>query len=211
GETTAAMYLSFASDQLDDNQITDYLTRVVQPKLAAISGVQSATIVGGRVFAMRIWLKPDKLAAYGLSPAQVSQALAANNSLAAVGASKGSLITVNLNAATDLHTAEEFKQLVIREQDGAVIRLKDVADVVLGAESYDTVVHYGGEDATFIGINVLPNANALTVIRDVRAIIPDIIAQLPAGMEASIPYDATAYINGAISEVVDTLVEALAI
>src|ERR1019366_1822629 len=107
GETTAAMYLSFASDQLDSNQITDYLTRVVQPKLASISGVQSAQILGARVFAMRIWLKSDRLAAYGLSPAQVSAALAANNALAAVGATKGSFISVNLNAATDLHTADE--------------------------------------------------------------------------------------------------------
>ena len=211
GETTASMYVSFYSKELDSNQITDYLTRVVQPKFSAVDGVQSAQILGGRTFAMRIWLKPDKLAAYGLSPAQVRVALAANNSLAAVGATKGSMISVNLNAATDLHTADEFKELVIREQDGAVIRLKDVADVVLGAENYDSAVHYGGEDATFIGINVLPNANALTVIRDVRAIIPEIIAQLPAGMEASIPYDATAYINGAIHEVVTTLVEALAI
>jgi multidrug efflux pump len=211
GETTASMYLSFYSKELDSNQITDYLTRVVQPKLAAVDGVQSAQILGGRTFAMRIWLKPDKLAAYGLSPAQVRVALAANNSLAAVGATKGSMISVNLNAATDLHTAAEFKELVIREQDGAVIRLKDVADVVLGAESYDTVVHYGGEDATFIGINVLPNANALTVIREVRAVFPEIVAQLPAGLQASIPYDATAYINGAIHEVVNTLIEALVI
>ena len=138
GESTAAMYLSFASDQLDNNQITDYLTRVVQPKLASIAGVQSAQILGARVFAMRIWLKPDKLAAYGLSPAQVSAALVANNALAAVGATKGSFISINMNAATDLHTAEEFKKLVVKEQNGAIIRLSDVADVVLGAENYDT-------------------------------------------------------------------------
>ena len=211
GETTSSMYLSFYSTELDSNQITDYLTRVVQPKLAAVDGVQSAQVLGGRTFAMRIWLKPDRLAAYGVSPAQVRQALTGNNSLAAVGATKGSLISVNLNAATDLHTAEEFKQLVIRQQDGAIIRLQDVADVVLGAESYDTVVHYGGQDATFIGINVLPTANALTVIADVRKIYPEIVAHLPAGLKSNIPYDATAYINGAIHEVVVTLAEALAI
>jgi multidrug efflux pump len=211
GETTASMYLSFYSTELDSNQITDYLTRVVQPKLASVSGVQSAQILGGRTFAMRVWLKPDKLAAYGISPSQVRAALAANNSLAAVGATKGSLISVNLNAATDLHTADEFKQLVVKQENGAIIRLQDVADVVLGAESYDSVVHYGGQDATFIGINVLPTANALTVIADVRAIFPDIVAQLPAGLHANIPYDATAYIHGAIDEVVSTLLEALVI
>ncbi|MDD2765236.1 MAG: efflux RND transporter permease subunit [Opitutaceae bacterium] len=211
GQSTASMYISFYSDQLEANQITDYLTRVVQPRLAAVNGVQSAQILGGRTFAMRIWLKPDRLAAYGLSPAQVRQAIAANNSLAAVGATKGAMISINLNAATDLHTAEEFKQLVIREQNGAVIRLRDVADVVLGAENYDSSVNFGDKHATMVAINVLPTANALTVIKDVRAVFPDIVAQLPAGLDALILYDATAYISNAIHEVVTTLVEALAI
>jgi multidrug efflux pump len=211
GETTAAMYLSFSSDVLDNNQITDYLTRVVQPKLAAVSGVQSATILGGRNFAMRIWLKPDRLAAYGLSPTDVSQALARNNALAAVGATKGSLISVNLNAATDLHTAEQFRRLVVKQQNGAIIRLRDVADVVLGADNYDTIVHFNGRAATFIGIFVLPTANALDVIDGVKAVFPQIVADLPAGLHASIPYDSTEYIHDAIHEVTTTLVEALAI
>jgi len=211
GESTAALYLGFSSDQLDNNQITDYLTRVVQPKLAAVNGVQSATILGGRTFAMRIWLKPDKLAAYDISPSQVSQVLAANNSLAAVGATKGSYISINLNAATDLHTAEEFKQLIIKQQNGAVIRLRDIADVVLGAESYDTEVRFNGEAATFIGINVLPTANALDVIDTVKKTVPEIVAALPAGLRLTIPYDSTAYIHDAIGEVTHTLVEALLI
>ena len=211
GQSTASMYLSFYSDQLEGNQITDYLTRVVQPRLAAVNGVQSAQILGGRTFAMRIWLKPDRLTAYGLSPVQVRQALAANNSLAAVGATKGSMISINLNAATDLHTAEEFRQLVLLQKNGAIIRLRDVADVVLGAESYDSSVNFGEKHATMVAINVLPTANALTVIKDVRAVFPSIVAQLPAGLDALILYDATAYISNAIEEVVTTLVEALAI
>src|SRR3990172_830358 len=113
GETTASMYLSFTSDTLESNQITDYLTRVVQPKLVSVPGVQSAQILGGRTFAMRIWLKPDRLAAYGLSPTDVYRALAANNALATVGATKGSMITVNLNGATNLHTALAFPELVV--------------------------------------------------------------------------------------------------
>ena len=211
GQSTASMYISFYSDQLEANQITDYLTRVVQPRLAAVNGVQSAQILGGRTFAMRIWLKPDRLTAYGLSPVQVRQALAANNSLAAVGATKGSMLSVNLNAATDLHTADEFKQLVLMEKNGAIVRLQDVADVVLGAESYDSSVNFGDKHATMVAINVLPTANALTVIKDVRGVVPDIVAQLPAGLDALIMYDATAYISNAIDEVVTTLVEALAI
>ncbi|MFI5356443.1 MAG: efflux RND transporter permease subunit, partial [Opitutales bacterium] len=211
GESTASMYLSFTSNSLDSNQITDYLTRVVQPKLVSVPGVQSAQILGGRVFAMRIWLKPDRLAAFGISPADVYRALAANNALAAVGATKGGMISVNINAATNLHTVDQFKGLVVKEKNGTIIRLQDVADVVLGAEDYDSVVSFSGETATFIGINVLPTANALTVIKDVRTTLPELAAQLPNGMQLTIPYDATAYINDSINEVIHTLVEALVI
>jgi multidrug efflux pump len=210
-ESTAAMYLMFSSDELDSNQITDYLYRVVQPKLTAVAGVQSAQILGARVFAMRIWLKPDRLAAYGLSPAQIWQALAKNNYLSAVGSTKGSMVSVNLNVSTDLHSAEEFRQLVVAEQNGAVIRLREVADVVLGAENYEASVKFDGNPTTAIAISVLPTANALTVINDVRKIFPGIVADLPRGVYASIPYDATDYIRSAISEVIHTLVEALLI
>ncbi|HVU35499.1 MAG TPA: efflux RND transporter permease subunit [Opitutaceae bacterium] len=211
GESTAAMYLSFTSDTLATNQITDYLTRVVQPKLVSIAGVQSAQILGGRTFAMRIWLKPDRMAALGIAPSDVYRALSANNALAAVGATKGQMITVNLNASTNLHTVEDFNRLVVKDQNGAIIRVRDIADVELGAESYDSTVSFNGQHATFVGINVLPTANSLTVIKDVRAALPAIAQQLPAGMKLTIPYDATAYINDSINEVIHTLVEALAI
>src|SRR5262249_4111921 len=133
----AALYLGFSSADLDQTQITDYLKRVVQPKLSAISGVQRADILGDRTFAMRIWLKPDRMAAHGISATDLRDALARNNSLSALGQTKGSMVSVNLIANTDLRTAEEFRQLVIREQKGSVVRLGDVADVVLGAENYD--------------------------------------------------------------------------
>src|SRR6201993_2004652 len=121
----AAMYLGFAAKDLDPNQITDYLTRVVQPKLSAISGVQRADILGARTFAMRIWLKPDEMAAHGISPSMVHDALARNNSLSAIGQTKGSMVTVNLVANTDLKTPEEFRQLVVKEQGGVMVRLGD--------------------------------------------------------------------------------------
>src|SRR5216110_347941 len=164
----AAMYLGFSSTDLDPNQITDYLTRVVQPKLSAINGVQRADILGARTFAMRIWLKPDRMAALNVSPAQVRQALAANNYLAAVGQTKRSLVKVNLTANTDLHTPQEFEQMVVRESQGATVRLRDVADVVLGAEDYDTAVNFNGQTAVFIGVWALPNANSLDVIKRMR-------------------------------------------
>ena len=207
----ASAYLSFSSDVLQQNEITDYLVRVVQPRLTAITGVQRADILGARTFAMRIWLKPDKLAALNLSPVQIRQALAANNVLAAVGRTKGALIQVNLTANTDLRSVEEFNNLVVLEKDGALVRLKDVADVVLGAEDYDADVRFSGQAAVFIGIFPLPNANAIDVIRRVLAEMALIKKELPTGLQAFVAYDATNYINNAIIEVVKTLSETLLI
>ncbi|HEX9714059.1 MAG TPA: efflux RND transporter permease subunit, partial [Desulfurivibrionaceae bacterium] len=207
----AAAYLSFTSDVLTQNEITDYLTRVVQPRLSAIQGVQRADIRGGRTFAMRIWLKPERLAAYNISPAEVRKALAANNSLAAIGSTKGSLIQVNLTADTNLRSVEEFQRLVIREENGAVIRLADVGEVVLGAEDYDSEVRFSGQTATFMGIWPLPNANSLDMIKLVRTEMAAIEKDLPSGLKGRIAYDATAYIDNAIDEVLKTLGETLLI
>jgi multidrug efflux pump len=207
----ASAYLSFSSQFLKQNEITDYLVRVVQPRLTAIEGVQRADILGARTFAMRIWLKPDKMAALNVSPAQVRQALAANNYLAAVGQTKGSLVQVNLTANTDLRSVKEFQQLVIREKDGQVVRLGDVADVVLGAEDYDVMVNFSGDTAVFIGIWALPNANSLDVVKRVRAEMGEIKKELPEQIKATIAYDATGYIQNAIDEVVQTLLETILI
>ncbi|HTS04074.1 MAG TPA: efflux RND transporter permease subunit [Candidatus Eisenbacteria bacterium] len=207
----AAMYLGFSSKDLDQNQITDYLTRVVQPKLSAISGVQRADILGNRTFAMRLWLKPQEMAARGVSPSDVHDALSKNNYLSALGSTKGSMVSVNLVANTDLRTPEEFRQMVIKENSGTVVRLGEIADVQLGAENYDQDVRFNGETATFMGIWVLPTANSLDVIKSVRAQLPAIEAQLPTGMKAGVPYDSTAYIQDAIDEVLHTLTETLII
>ena len=207
----AQMYISFASTDLTPSQVTDYLTRVVQPKLTAVSGVQKAEILGARVFAMRIWLKPDRMAALNISPTQVRQALASNNYLSAVGMTKGSMTTINLVANTDLRTADEFRELVLREANGAVVRLKDIAEVDLGAEDSDTDVRFSGQKATFIGVWPLPTANSLDVMKAIRAEIPDIEKLLPAGMKVGIPYDATKYIQDALKEVMTTLAETLLI
>jgi multidrug efflux pump len=207
----ASMYLGFSSRDLDQNQITDYLTRVVQPKLSAISGVQRADILGDRTFAMRIWLKPDKMASLNIPPSAVHDALAKNNYLSALGSTKGSMVSVNLVANTNLTTAEEFRQLVVKQDNGVVVRLGDIADVVLGAQDYDSEVRFNGEGATFMGIWVLPTSNSLEVIKNVREVIPGIQAQLPVGMKVGIPYDSTAYIQDAINEVLRTLTETLLI
>ena len=207
----AAMYIGFSADELDQNQITDYLTRVVQPRLSAVSGVQRADILGDRTFAMRIWLKPDRMASLEISPTDVREALAKNNYLSALGRTKGSMVSVNLVANTNLATADEFRQLVVKEKSGVVVRLGEIADVVLGAENYDSDVRFNGQTATFMGVWVLPAANSLEVMGRVRAVLPDIEAQLPAGMKVGIPYDSTAYIQDSIDEVLKTLAETLLI
>ncbi|MGA2449696.1 MAG: efflux RND transporter permease subunit [Polyangiaceae bacterium] len=191
----AAMYLTFGSSVLDDNQVTDYLIRIVQPRLSAIEGVQRADILGGRTFAIRAWLKPDRMAALNVSPAQVRQALAANNYLAAAG------------ETTDLRSPDEFRKLVVSHRNGSFVRLEDIADVVLGADTYDEDVRMSGQKAVFMGIWVLPNANSLDVIGRVRRELATLKGELPTGMQAGIAFDSTQYINSAIHEVTQTLVE----
>src|SRR5437868_4746494 len=180
----AAMYLSFGSPLLDDNQITDYLIRIVQPRLSAISGVQRAEILGARTFALRAWLKPDRMAALNVSPSQVRRALAANNYLTAAGTTKGALVQMNIAASTDVRSLDDFKRLVIREQNGTLVRLEDVADVELGADEYDQDVRFAGQKAVFMGVWVLPSASALNVIGEVNKEVERVSAELPSGMQA---------------------------
>jgi len=207
----ASAYLSFSSQFLKQNEITDYLVRVVQPRLSAVDGVQRADILGARTFAMRIWLKPDRMAALNVSPVQVRQALAANNYLAAIGQTKGSLVQVNLTANTDLRSVPEFQRLVVREREGQVVRLGDIADVALGAEDYDVAVNFSGQTAVFIGVWALPNANALDVIQRVRVEMESLQKEIPEQIQARIAFDGTRYIQNAIEEVERTLAETVLI
>ncbi|MFI2813106.1 efflux RND transporter permease subunit [Microbulbifer sp. YPW16] len=212
GQTVAAMYLSFSSGILDNNQITDYLTRVVQPKLSTIPGVQRARLLGNRTFAMRIWLKPAEMASQEVTPGDVSAALRANNVLSAVGSTKGRWITVEISADTDIASEEAFRDLVVRSDEDRIVRLGDIAEVELGSESYDTSVTFNGRSATFIAVEVAPDANALEVIREVRRKLDgEVFPQLPEGMIGEIPYDSTEYIQDSINEVVKTIAEAVLI
>jgi multidrug efflux pump len=211
GQTIDAMYMGFDSDVLASNKITDYLTRVVQPKLQAVTGVQTAEILGGQNFALRAWLDPAKLAAFGLTAADVSAALAQNNYISGLGNTKGQMVQVSLTASTNLHSESEFANLIIKQANGAIVRLKDVAKVTLGADNYESRVGFDGKDAVYIGIQVAPSANLLDVIAGVRKIFPDIQAQLPSGLRGGIIYDSTDFVNSSIREVVRTLIEALVI
>ncbi|MEJ2641968.1 MAG: efflux RND transporter permease subunit, partial [Desulfosarcinaceae bacterium] len=211
GQTVDAMYIGFYSKSLATNQITDYLVRVVRPKLQTVDGVQTAEILGARRFALRAWLDPRKMAAYGVTGSEVSDALAANDFISALGRTKGEMVTLNLTADTGLHSVDEFKDLVIKSQNGAIIRLGDIARVTLGSENYTTAVAFDGRSAVYIGIKVAPNANLISVVKSVRKVFPPIAEQLPTGLNGSIVYDASKYVDSSIHEVITTLVEALLI
>lgn len=211
GEQIDSMYIGFNSTTLPPNKITDYIIRVAQPKLQTIAGVKQAEILGARQFALRAWLDPQKLAAYGVSAEDVYTALTNNNYLSALGTTKGQMVSVDLTAGTDLHSVDEFKNLAIKQKDGAIVRLQDVANVTLGAENYDSTTRFDGKQSVFVGIKVAPDANALTVIKDLRKQFPDLVSQLPAGLNGEIVYDATEYISASISEVEKTLIETLVI
>ncbi len=211
GNAIDAMYLGFYSKELPSNQITDYLIRVVQPKLQAIPGVQKAEILGGRQFALRAWLDPAKMAAFALTTSDIANALANNNFISAAGRTDGEMITVNIRADTGLHTVEEFKNMVIKSQKNVIIRLQDVANVTLGAEDYNTAVSFDGQEAVYIGIQVAPAANLLSVIENVRKSYPAIDAQLPTGLSGKIVYDSTKFVESSIHEVARSIGEALLI
>ena len=211
GQTTDAMYMGFYSDTLPTNNVTDFLARVVKPKLDSIQGVQTAELLGARQFALRAWLDAGKMAAHGVTAAEVSAALASNNYLAGLGSTKGQMVSVPLTAGTDLHTVEEFKALAVKQSGGAIVRLEDIANVTLGSENYDFNVAFSGVRSVFIGIKVAPEANILDVANRVREAFPAIKEQLPTGLTGEIVYDSTEFINTSIHEVVLTLVEALVI
>jgi multidrug efflux pump len=211
GQQIDAMYLGYFSDTIPPNSTTDYLLRVVKPKLDSIDGVQTAEILGGRTFALRAWLDPQRMAARGVSADDVYAALGSNNYLAGVGSTKGQMVSVDLKTNTDIESLDEFRHLVIKRQNGALVRLEDVANVVLGAENYDFNVAFSGQRSVFLGIKVAPKANILDVAARVRAALPDLAAQLPTGVTQKLAYDATKFVTSSIKEVIKTLVQALII
>ena len=208
GQGYALLYLSFNSDTLTSSQITDYLVRVVQPRLQTVDGVANAQILGGQTFAMRVWLDPTKMAARGVTPTDVRNALAANNFTSAAGQIKADYTQTSINALTSLSSAQAFSQLVVSSRGDAQVRLADIATVDLGPESVDSSSAFDGLKAVFIGIYPTPTANPLTVITDVRNAVPSIEKELPPGIKATIAYDATDFIRASIGEVAKTLGEA---
>jgi multidrug efflux pump len=211
GDSTALMYLAFYSREMSLSQITDYLLRVVQPQLQALAGVAQAEIFGNQTFAMRVWLDPDRMAALGISGEQVAAALQSNNYLAGIGQLRGELVQIDLSTTTDLSAVHDFRQLVIREDGGTLVRLADIARVELGPADDNSRTLYKGIPAIFIGIEPAPGANPLNVAQRVHDLLPSLEAQFPEGLQAHVPYDASEFIAESIKEVFTTLGEAVLI
>lgn len=211
GETIDSMYIGFYSNLLNDNEITDYLIRSVQPKLQAINGVQVAEILGERQLALRAWLDPVKLSAYGISSADVSKILADNDFISAAGRTDGNMLTVNINAQTGLHSVEDFSQLILKSENGSIVRLRDVAKINLASQNYNSSVKFDNKPAVYMGIQVTPRANLLSVLNTIKKMFPDIQQQLPKGLNAAIVYDASDYVQASIKDVITSLVESLLI
>jgi multidrug efflux pump len=211
GQSLDALIIGFASNDLGPNQVTDYLVRSVIPQLQAVEGVQTAELLGGKNFALRAWLDPNKLASYGITATDVSNALSSNDYIAGLGNTKGEMVQVTLTASTNLHTLDEFRNLVVKQVNGGIVRLSDVANVTLGADDYESGVSFDGKSGVYIGIQTVPSANLLAVIGAVKAQFPSIQAQLPVGLTGAVIYDSTDFVNSSIQEVGTTLAEALAI
>jgi multidrug efflux pump len=187
GERIALMYMAFYSDTMSPPQITDYLLRVVQPKLQAVPGVAKAELIGNKTYAMRIWLDPVRMAAFGITADEVRQVLRNNNYLAGVGQTKGAHVAIDLSATTDISQQQDFQNLVLRSSGDTLIRLGDVATTEMGAADYDSSTWFNGKTAIFIGIKQAPGANPLTVAGRIHELLPELREQLPSGLEAGIP------------------------
>ncbi|SIS06597.1 multidrug efflux pump [Aquipseudomonas alcaligenes] len=210
-DASALMYVSFYSDQLSNPQITDYLSRVIQPKLATLPGMAEAEILGNQVFAMRLWLDPVKMAAYGIAATDVTSAVQRYNFLAAAGEVKGQYVVTSINATTDLKSAEAFGAIPVKTDGDSRVLVRDIARVEMGAANYDSISSFDGIPSVYIAIKGTPSANPLDVIKHVRAALPELEAQLPPSLKVSIAYDATEFIRASIDEVVKTLAEAVLI
>jgi multidrug efflux pump len=208
GSQMALMYIGFNSKNMNTQQITDYLSRVVQPKLQTVGGVATADILGGQTYAMRIWLDVEKMAALNITTNEIVQALQNENFQAAAGQIKGKYVLFSINAKTDLNDVNQFKEIVVKNDKTTLIRLKDIAKVVLGAENYDSSVIFDGKTAVFIGIQSTPTANPLTVIDGVKALLPELTINYPPDFEGKIVYDSTEYIRSSINEVTRSITEA---
>jgi len=211
GDITQLIYFALSSDQLNSSQITDYAKRVIQPKFSTVPGVSKIKYYGDREFAMRIWLDPRKLAVYELSAAEVRQAIADNNYQTTAGQVRGQYNSFDIDAKTGLELPEDFGSIIVSSTDKGVVRLRDIADVSLGAKEADMVARVRGKPAIMIGIDATPQANPLEVAKGLKSLIPELERNLPEGMKMETAYDSSIFIEESIKEVEHTIIEAAVI
>ena len=211
GQSLDPLIIGFSSTELTANQITDYLVRNVQPRLQAVQGVQTAELLGPKYFALRVWLDPKKLSAYALTATDVTNAMGNNSLVSGLGTTKGQMVQFNLTASTDLHSVEQFRNLVVKQVNGGIIRLGDVGKVTLGNEDYESSVSYNGKKGVYLGIQITPSSSLLDVIQRVKAVLPALQKGLPAGIQSKVIYDSTTFVNSSINEVESSLVETILI
>jgi multidrug efflux pump len=207
----ATFYVSFTSDDLTLTQLNDYLAREIQPQLATIEGVQRVGIEGPRNLAMRIWLDQTKLTALDVSPSEVWDSLARNNFVAAVGRTKGREVQVDLLTDTDLRSAAEFESLIVREQEGTIVRLSDVARVELGGEEAIGEAGFNGKPAIYLSVWPQPRANEIDVSDRLNERMDRLRPTLPSSVEMELAYDGTYYMRNALKEIGKTLAETVGI
>lgn len=207
----ASFYISFTSTERTVPALTDWLLRTLQPQFSTLSGIQKVTIEGGRQIAMRIWIDPDRLASFNLSPGDVQGALLRNNYLAAVGRTKGNFAQINLLANTDLRSAAEFEDLIVIDRGGAIVRLKDVAKVEREAEEADMVAKYNNLEGVYLGIWPVPGANEIEVASRLRNEMERIRPTLPNDIDMKLVWDGTMFMRNALTEITKTLSETILI
>ncbi|ODN72371.1 Efflux pump membrane transporter BepE [Methylobrevis pamukkalensis] len=211
GQQFALMYLSLQSDVMTPQQLTEFITRVVQPRFATVPGVAEAQVLGGQDFAMRVWIDPTRLASREVTAADVFTAISGSNFLSAPGKTKNSFVAYAIETQTTLQTPEAFGALPIRSNGDEVVRLRDVANIELAAESDEVKVRFNGKEGVFIGILASPSANPLDTAAAVTEAVPRIQADMPRGTNIQIVYDSTKFITASIEEVFKTIGEAVVI
>ena len=204
----AIMYIAYQSTVMSETQITDYLRRVVQPRLAEVQGLARAAIFGNKEYAMRIFLDPVRMRALNVSTDQVNTALMENNFQSAAGELRNNYTVTSIRASTSLQDVESFADITVVTDGQRVIRLGDVARIELAENTERQIVSYEGKPAVYLGIQIIPSANPLDVAAGVKGMLPDLANDLPSGLHQYLAYDTTMFIEESISEVLMTLLEA---
>ena len=202
------MYLALLSDQMSVQQTTDYAMRTIQPVLSTVEGVGEARMLSSGVFAVRIWLNPAKMAAYGVTAKDVNDAVRRENYISAAGTTRGELVRASVDAETDVQDPEKFAEIVVRQEGDKRVRLGDVAEVELASDTYESAAYSSGKETVFIAITEAPGANPLEVAARVKSKVKEIEAQLPADMTIFMDSDLSIYIREGLEEVGQTLIEA---